>query len=69
MNVLKAHAAAVKGFRKIVPGGQVSMNLNAETSLPWDASSDQDKVQHDNHYMISHSVDYLRLWDCQIGSS
>ncbi len=44
VNVLKAHAAAVKVFRKVVPGGMIAMNLNAESSLPFDASSEMDKV-------------------------
>ena len=44
VNVLKAHAAAVKEFRKYVPSGKVSMNLNVETSLPFDPTSELDKV-------------------------
>ncbi|BDA45965.1 beta-glucosidase 6 [Coccomyxa sp. Obi] len=43
MNVLYAHAAAVKEFRKIVPGGKIAMNLNAEWSLPFDSNNVQDQ--------------------------
>ncbi|EIE24321.1 glycoside hydrolase [Coccomyxa subellipsoidea C-169] len=42
INVLRAHAAAVKEFRKLVPGGFVSMNINVETSLPYDSTSELD---------------------------
>lgn len=45
MNVLKAHAAAVKEFRKIVPGGKISMNLNSDWYLPLDEDSELDKVK------------------------
>lgn len=45
MNVLRAHAAAVKQFRDIVPGGKIGMNLNAESGLPYDANSEKDKVR------------------------
>lgn len=44
MNALYAHAAAVKQFRKIVPGGKISMNLNAEWSVPFDSNNEQDLV-------------------------
>ena len=44
MNVLKAHAAAVKEFRAIVPGGKISMNLNSDWYLPFDEDNELDKV-------------------------
>jgi beta-glucosidase/6-phospho-beta-glucosidase/beta-galactosidase len=44
LNVLKSHAASVKEFRKLVPGGMISMNLNAEWALPKDPNSEADKV-------------------------
>jgi len=43
-NVLLAHAAAVQRFRKIVPRGNISINLNAEWSEPM-SSSPADKVR------------------------
>lgn len=45
MNVLKAHAAAVKEFRTIIPGGKISMNLNSDWYLPLDEDSELDKVR------------------------
>lgn len=44
MNVLRSHAAAVKEFRKIVPGGKIAMNLNSDWYYPLDANNEQDKV-------------------------
>ncbi|KAK9906473.1 hypothetical protein WJX75_002508 [Coccomyxa subellipsoidea] len=44
LNVLKSHAASVKEFRKLVPGGMISMNLNAEWALPKDPNSEADKA-------------------------
>jgi Glycosyl hydrolase family 1 len=43
-NVLLAHAAAVKQFRKRVRGGKISMNLDGDWSEPYDPSSAADKV-------------------------
>lgn len=45
LNVLKAHAAAVKEFRKIVPGGKIAMNLNSDWYYPLDENSEQDKAR------------------------
>lgn len=42
-NVLVAHAAAVQRFRKVLPRGNISINLNAEWSEPM-SSSPADKV-------------------------
>lgn len=33
-NVLQAHAAAVKQFRALVPGGKISINLNCDWAQP-----------------------------------
>lgn len=44
LNVLKSHAAAFKEFKELVPGGEISMNLNAEWTLPFDPNSELDKV-------------------------
>lgn len=49
MNVLYAHAAAVRQFRKIVPGGKISMNINVEWSIPFDSSNEQDQVLNHHH--------------------
>lgn len=38
-HVLLAHAAAVKRFRDIVPGGSISMNLNCDWAEPLTSSA------------------------------
>ncbi|CAL8468093.1 g7632 [Coccomyxa elongata] len=43
INVLKAHAAAVEEFRKIVPGGKISMNLNSDWAIPFHENDELDK--------------------------
>ena len=43
-NVLQAHAAAVQEFRRIVPGGKISINLNSDWGEPYSQSSPADKV-------------------------
>ena len=43
-NVLRAHAAAVAEFRRLVPGGRISMNLNGDWAEPY-TQSDADKVR------------------------
>ena len=42
-NVLRAHAAAVAEFRRLVPGGRISMNLNGDWGEPY-TQSEADKV-------------------------
>jgi hypothetical protein len=42
-HVLLAHAAAVKAFRTLVPGGKISMNINGDWSEPY-TSSPADQV-------------------------
>lgn len=42
-NVLLAHAAAVQHFRRLVPDGKISINLNCEWAEPF-TSSYVDKV-------------------------
>ena len=47
-NVLRAHAAAVAEFRRLVPGGRISMNLNGDWAEPY-TQSDDDKVLRHSH--------------------
>eukprot|EP00884_Botryococcus_braunii_P006572 jgi/Botrbrau1/15916/Bobra.40_1s0097.2 len=47
-NVLNAHAAAVKIFRRLVPGGKISMNLNCEWANPY-SDSPEDKEAAQRH--------------------
>jgi hypothetical protein len=42
--VLRAHAAAVAEFRRLVPGGRISMNINGDWAEPY-TQSEADKVQ------------------------
>ena len=42
-NVLRAHAAAVAEFRRLVPGGRISMNINGDWAEPY-TQSQADKV-------------------------
>ena len=44
-NVLRAHAAAVAEFRRLVPGGRISMNINGDWAEPY-TSSAADEVLH-----------------------
>ena len=44
-NVLRAHAAAVAEFRRLVPGGRISMNINGDWAEPY-TDFEADKVQH-----------------------
>jgi len=37
-NVLQAHAAAVKAFRTLMPGGKISINLNCDWAQPFSSS-------------------------------
>lgn len=44
-NVLNAHAAAVASFRRILPDGKISLNINPTWSEPF-TSSPEDAVNH-----------------------
>ena len=44
INVLRAHAAAVEEFRRIVPGGKISMNLNLDHFIPFHENDELDKA-------------------------
>ncbi|KAK9804869.1 hypothetical protein WJX72_009269 [[Myrmecia] bisecta] len=48
-NVLLAHASAVARFRKTVPDGRISMNLNAEWAEPLNPKSAADKDAAERH--------------------
>jgi beta-glucosidase/6-phospho-beta-glucosidase/beta-galactosidase len=44
-NVLLAHAAAVAEFRRLVPDGKISMNINGDWAAPFDRDSAADRVR------------------------
>ena len=44
-SVLNAHAAAVKEFRRLLPRGRISLNLNSDWAEPL-TSSKKDQVQY-----------------------
>lgn len=53
-NVLRAHASAVREFRRIVPNGKISMNLAVQWSEPRsDSEEDRVRAWHCNS-VISH---------------
>ncbi len=72
LNVLKAHAAAVEEFRKIVPGGKISMNLNSDWAIPLHENDELDKARIlCIECILWFSTSYLayELPDCQIQAS
>ncbi|EIE27639.1 beta-glucosidase [Coccomyxa subellipsoidea C-169] len=57
-NVLKAHAAAVKQFRALVPNGKISMNLNCDWAQPLTASPpDKAAAERKMEYMLAAFAD------------
>jgi len=56
-NVLRAHAAAVAEFRRLVPGGRISMNINGDWAEPY-TQSEADKVLH-AQLALQHPLLYL----------
>ncbi|KAK9917352.1 hypothetical protein WJX75_003452 [Coccomyxa subellipsoidea] len=57
-NVLQAHAAAVKQFRALVPGGKISINLNCDWAQPLTgAPSDADAAQRKMEFMLGAFAD------------
>eukprot|EP00884_Botryococcus_braunii_P008097 jgi/Botrbrau1/17289/Bobra.0015s0046.1 len=63
-HVLLAHAAAVKAFRALVPGGKISMNINGDWSEPYSTSAaDQEAAARHMEFQIAIFGDPLYTGD------